>query len=51
MPVTKHTPGPWRINPDCQFARYGKISIEADDYFIALVDTVSAAIAKAGGAA
>lgn len=36
--MTKHTPGPWRINAHCPFAQHGQISIESDDYYIALLD-------------
>lgn len=34
----KHTPGPWSINYDCEYAKHGQLSIETNDFFIALVD-------------
>ena len=36
--MSKHTPGPWKINADCPMAEHGRISIETDDYYIALLD-------------
>ena len=36
--MSKHTPGPWKINADCHMAEHGRISIETDDYYIALLD-------------
>lgn len=38
MSALKHTPGPWKINADCPMAEHGRISIETDDYYIALLD-------------
>ena len=38
MSAPKHTPGPWKINADCPMAEHGRISIETDDYYIALLD-------------
>ena len=36
--MSKHPPGPWKINADCPMAEHGRISIETDDYYIALMD-------------
>ena len=38
MSAPKHTPGPWKINAYCPMAEHGRISIETDDYYIALLD-------------
>ena len=48
MEKQQHTPGPWRVNMDCEDAFLGKISVEAgNSYYIAQVDEGRSQLANA----